>query len=54
MKELTLEECKKISLEILIDIAEFCDKHDITYFLAVGTLLGAIRHQGYNPSVKRI
>ena len=49
MKELTLEECKQISLEILIDIADYCDKHGITYFLAVGTLLGAIRHQGFSP-----
>ena len=49
MKELTLEECKQISLAILIDIADYCDKHGITYFLAVGTLLGAIRHQGFIP-----
>ena len=49
MKKLSLEECKQISLDILTDIADFCDKHDITYFLAVGTLLGAIRHQGYIP-----
>ena len=49
MKELNLDECKKISLDILIDITDFCDLNDITYFLAVGTLLGAIRHKGYIP-----
>ena len=49
MKRLTLEECKKISLDILIDIADFCEKNNITYFLAVGTLLGAIRHKGFIP-----
>ena len=49
MKELTLEECKKISLDILLDIAKFCDENNITYFLSVGTLLGAIRHKGYIP-----
>lgn len=49
MEKLTLDECKRISLDILIDIAAFCDAHGLTYFLAVGTLLGAIRHQGYIP-----
>lgn len=49
MKKLSLQECKEISLNILIDIASFCDKNNITYFLSVGTLLGAIRHQGYIP-----
>ena len=49
MEKLSLEECKKISLDILIDIADFCEKNGITYFLSVGTLLGAIRHQGFIP-----
>ncbi|MBQ6334417.1 MAG: LicD family protein [Erysipelotrichaceae bacterium] len=49
MEKVSLQEVRKISLEILIDIADFCDKHDITYFLAVGTLLGAIRHKGFIP-----
>lgn len=47
--ELSKEECKKISLDILIDVAHFCDEHDITYYLSVGTLLGAIRHAGFIP-----
>lgn len=50
MKEkLSLEECRKISLDILIDVRDFCDRNNITYFLSVGTLLGAIRHKGYIP-----
>lgn len=50
MKEkLTLEECRKISLDILIDIRDFCDAHGLTYYLSVGTLLGAIRHKGFIP-----
>ena len=49
LKELTVEECKKISLDILFNVAKFCDENDITYFLSVGTLLGAIRHKGYIP-----
>ena len=49
MKRLTLEECKKISLDILVDVADFCEKNNIRYFLSVGTLLGAIRHKGFIP-----
>lgn len=48
-KKLTLEDYQKISLDILIEVAEFCEKNDITYFLACGTLLGAIRHKGFIP-----
>ena len=49
MKEITLEEQKKIQLKILDDVAQFCVSHNINYFLAYGTLLGAIRHKGYIP-----
>ncbi|MDO4940295.1 MAG: LicD family protein [Erysipelotrichaceae bacterium] len=48
-QELTLEEIKKISLDILIDVASFCEQNNITYYLACGTLLGAIRHKGFIP-----
>ncbi|MCI9638313.1 MAG: LicD family protein, partial [Hungatella sp.] len=28
---------------------EVCRKHDITYWAFYGTLLGAVRHQGFIP-----
>lgn len=43
------EKLKKIELEILIYIDEVCKKNNIKYFLAGGTLLGAIRHKGFIP-----
>ena len=43
------EEQKRISLEILADFASFCDAHGLRYFLAYGTLIGAVRHGGYIP-----
>ena len=49
MKEISREESRKIMLSILKDIAQFCDTNDIKYFLSSGTLIGAIRHQGYIP-----
>lgn len=49
MKSINVEELKTIQLEILQTTAEFCDQNKITYFLAYGTLIGAIRHHGYIP-----
>lgn len=49
MIEISLDETRKIQLEILDRVVAFCDAHHINYFLCGGTLLGAIRHQGYIP-----
>lgn len=49
MKELTLQEIKDIELEILIHFDDFCRKNDLKYYLAYGTLLGAIRYKGFIP-----
>lgn len=49
MKEIFMDEIKKIEIEILKDVARFCDENAIDYYLAGGTLLGAIRHQGFIP-----
>ena len=49
MKKLTLDEVKKIELEILTYIDSFCKKNDISYFINYGTLLGAVRHKGFIP-----
>lgn len=49
MRKIGLEELKRIQLEILNDVHTFCVGHGIRYSLAYGTLLGAVRHQGYIP-----
>lgn len=49
MEKLSLKEIQNISLEILKDVHSFCAGHNTTYFLAYGTLLGAIRHKGFIP-----
>ncbi|MFQ9178811.1 MAG: LicD family protein [Eggerthella lenta] len=33
----------------MVDIDAFCRKHGLRYYLAVGTLLGAVRHKGFIP-----
>ena len=49
MKELTVEEQKKIILDILVDFDSLCRRNGIKYSLAYGTLLGAVRHGGFIP-----
>ena len=49
MKEINTDELKKVQLEILDKVDEFCKKNKITYYLAGGTLIGAVRHKGYIP-----
>lgn len=48
-KELTLQEIKNIEFNLLIDFDAFCRQNQIRYFLAYGTLLGAIRYKGFIP-----
>lgn len=49
MKKLNLEEIKEICLEILICVHDFCETNKLTYYLAYGSLLGAVRHKGFIP-----
>lgn len=49
MREIKSNELKKIQLDILQVVHEFCLKNNIDYSLSFGTLLGAARHQGYIP-----
>ena len=48
-KQLTLRDVQMVSLEILLDVHEFCMKNGIRYFMSGGTLLGAVRHKGFIP-----
>ena len=48
-KHIDLNTKKEIQYSILKEYARYCDDNDLQYFLAYGTLLGAIRHSGYIP-----
>lgn len=49
MKTLSIKEHQQIMFDILCAFADFCDEHNLTYFLDAGTLLGAVRHHGFIP-----
>ncbi len=48
-KELTLREIQLSSLDILKYIDKACRDNKLKYYLAYGTLIGAIRHNGFIP-----
>ena len=44
-----IRELQLLELNVLKEFAAVCDRHNLTYYLSEGTLLGAIRHQGFIP-----
>lgn len=44
-----LDLLREVQFEILDEIVRICNKHNLKYFLIGGTLLGAVRHQGFIP-----
>lgn len=49
LQNITSRELQLIELNVLKAVDEFCRMHDIHYSLYYGTLLGAIRHEGFIP-----
>ena len=49
MKPITTHELRKIQIEILKSIHNYCQENNLRYSLAYGTLLGAVRHKGFIP-----
>lgn len=45
----TLRKAQLRMLDILIEVDKICKKHNLTYWIAGGTLLGAVRHGGFIP-----
>lgn len=44
-----MDDIKSVLLETLSEFHAFCETHDLEYFLIGGTLLGAVRHEGFIP-----
>lgn len=45
----TLKKLQQTEIDMLADIIDICEKYDINYFGIYGTLIGAIRHNGFIP-----
>ncbi|MBT0951207.1 LicD family protein [Streptococcus infantis] len=48
-RRLSEEEIKEVELGVMDYIHNLCQKENINYSLAYGTLLGSVRHKGYIP-----
>ena len=48
-RKLSIEETKDMLVDMLKYVDGFCAKNNITYYLFYGTLLGAVRHNGFIP-----
>lgn len=46
---LTREELLEVQFAMLQEIHNFCMSNQLTYYLAYGTLIGAVRHHGFIP-----
>lgn len=49
MNNIELRKLQLVELEILKEIDRVCSKYNIKYWLTGGTLIGAIRHNGFIP-----
>ena len=48
-QEAELERIREVNMRLIRAVEEICRKHDISYFLFAGTLLGAVREQDFIP-----
>ena len=49
MNEMTVKDIQIASLDIIKDVHKFCVENEIKYTLQGGSLLGAVRHNGFIP-----
>ena len=49
LEPIDCREMQKAELKILDSFLEVCERHRFRYYLNAGTLLGAVRHQGFIP-----
>ena len=48
-EEFTMEKIQELEFDLLKFLKSVCQKYNLNYFLAYGTLIGAARHQDFIP-----
>ena len=48
-RELTMQESQQIALNVLVQFDRICRQEHLQYYLMYGTLIGAVRHNGFIP-----
>lgn len=49
MNSISLEQCKQIQLNLLLELDRICRTNNLHYYIAYGSMLGAVRHKGFIP-----
>src|SRR5262249_11940290 len=49
LDDVQLRALQLVELDILREFVRLCEAHGLRYYLAYGTLLGAVRHRGFIP-----
>lgn len=49
MKKISVEEARRYMLDLSLELHRICTENGIPYYMAFGTMLGAIRHKGFIP-----
>ena len=49
MDKETLRKLQLMEFDLLKDFIRVCEKHNLRYYMLAGTLLGAVRHDGFIP-----
>ena len=44
-----LAKIQNCQLDMAIEVKRICEKYKLRYFLAYGSMLGAVRHKGFIP-----
>jgi len=44
-----IDKLQQVDLNIVKEVVAICDRHNLSYYIIAGTLLGAIRHKGFIP-----
>ena len=48
-KNLDIADLKRIEVDLLNALDDYCMSHNLRYYLTYGTLIGALRHKGFIP-----